>query len=375
MENAGIIGQNVARLRLDRELSQDEVAARAGISRPALGKIERGEVTPRPETLNALADALRSSVAELITAVRPLETVRFRSPKVRGREQILAEVSRWLEGYCWLEDTLREKRPFRFAELRGESRNPVDLAKRARAKLKIANEPIRDICGLLEENGVKVLLLTKKSDAFFGLSVAESDGGPAVAVNTWDRISVERWIFTAAHELGHLLLHRSEYRRQESEEPKQTEREADLFASHFLMPEEAFDSEWKDSCGHPLIRRVLKVKRIFRVSYKTVLYRLVETGRASQDIWAAFQAQHQRYFQKALSKTDEPSRLTASEFAWNWSRAGEPDGLSEMDFLEDRLCCLTRMAVDREIISLGRAAEILRLTRDEMRRFAADWAA
>jgi Zn-dependent peptidase ImmA (M78 family) len=327
------------------------------------------------ETLQALAGALGASVAELITSVRPLETVRFRSPKVKGREQILAEVSRWLDGYCWLEKELGNERTFTLAHIRGAARQPDQLAKQVREKLQIGNEPIRDICGLLENNGVKVLLLNKKSDAFFGLSVAEKDGGPAVVVNTWDRISVERWIFTAAHELGHLLLHQDEYKREESAEPKQAERQADAFASHFLMPEEAFRSEWDDSCGHALIRRVLKVKRIFRVSYKTVRYRLVETQRAGSEVWGFFQAQHQRHFGKTLSKTDEPEKLAASEFAWNWSRAGEPDALSEMDFLEDRLYRLTRIGLDRKIISLGRAAEILRLSRDDMRRLAADWAA
>jgi hypothetical protein len=34
----------------------------------------------------------------------------------------------------------------------------------------------------------------------------QSDGGPAVVVNVWGRLSVERWIFTAAHELGHLMI-------------------------------------------------------------------------------------------------------------------------------------------------------------------------
>lgn len=43
------------------------------------------------------------------------------------------------------------------------------------------------------------------SDAFFGLSAAKQDGGPAVAVNAWDRVSVEGWIFTAQVGLGSLL--------------------------------------------------------------------------------------------------------------------------------------------------------------------------
>ncbi|ADG07796.1 protein of unknown function DUF955 [Kyrpidia tusciae DSM 2912] len=65
---------------------------------------------------------------------------------------------------------------------------------------------------------------------------AQEDGGPAIVVNTWDRISVERRIFSAAHELGHLLLHLSVYRVEEESEVKAQENEANLFASHFLMP-------------------------------------------------------------------------------------------------------------------------------------------
>jgi Zn-dependent peptidase ImmA (M78 family)/DNA-binding XRE family transcriptional regulator len=376
MENGSTIGHNLARMRLHHGVSQDELASHAGISRLALGKIERDEVLPRAATLDALAKALGTSTTELVTAVRPLHTVRFRAPKVRGRQQILAEVSRWLEDYCWLEGALKAAKRFPLDKLRAERAKPEALARRAREAMGLdAKESIRDICGLLEDHGVKVLLLDKKSDAFFGLSVSEQDGGPAVVVNTWERISVERWIFTAAHELAHLLLHQGEYSRDEAEEPKEAEREADAFASQFLMPESAFASEWAGTNGHPLILRVLKVKRMFRVSYKTVLYRLVETKRESRDVWQTFQRQHLQRFGKTLSKADEPSALKAGEFAWNWNRAGEPDGLSESDFLEDRLHRLVRRALERKVISLGRAAEILRIPREEMRQLAADWAA
>src|SRR5207245_1218913 len=120
--------------------------------------------------------------------------------------------------------------------------------------------------------GVKVCAMRIASDAFFGLSVAKSDGGPAIAVNVWDRISVERWIFTAAHELGHLLLHFSAYDVARTAEDKSEENEANQFASHFLMPDDVFRSEWDEARGHGLVDRVFKVKRIFHVSYRTVLY-------------------------------------------------------------------------------------------------------
>ena len=369
------IAANIARLRLDRELTQEGLARKAGVSRVALGKIERGDVVPRARTLGVLAKALEVPVGELVTPVRPLGSVRFRArTRVHAREQILAEVSKWLDAYSGLEADLDAYRPFKFELPPGCSRDPIAAAQTARHAVGLGSEePVRDICGLLEENGVKLLLLETKRDSFFGLSVGIGDGGPAVVVNTWDRISVERWIFTAAHELGHVLLHPSEYQREATELPMQAEREADEFASEFLMPEAAFAAEWETTRGHSLLVRVLKVKRIFRVSYKTVLYRLVASGRETSEVWRAFQRQHRDHFGKTLRKTDEPEALRTSEFAWNWNRSGEPAGLSRHDFVEDRLSRLVRQALEEERISQGRAAEILGLSREEMRQQTRGW--
>lgn len=370
------IAANVARLRLDRQLTQEALAAKAGLSRVALGKIERGSVVPRARTLADLAKALAVPIGELVAPVRPLENVRFRArTRIHARERVLAEVSKWLDAYTGLEADLNEYLPFRFQYPSSRCRDPVETARAARRVAGLGpEEPVHDICGLLEENGVKLLLPETKRDSFFGLSVGAGDGGPAVVVNTWDRISVERWIFTAAHELGHLLLHPSEYRRDATELPMQTEREADAFASEFLMPETAFAAKWDETRGHSLLVRVIKVKRIFRVGYKTVLYRLVESGRDTHNVWRAFQGQHRGYFGKTLRKTDAPESLRKSEFAWNWSRSGEPAGLSRHDFVGDRLSRLVRKALESEHISLGRAAEILCLARDEMRGQAREWA-
>ena len=376
MANRACIAANVARLRLDRRLTQEQLAAKAGISRLALGKIERGAVVPRARTLTALAEALAVPVGELVVPVRSLESVRFRArAQVHAREQILAMVSKWLDAYAWLETALDDRQPFRFEAAATDGGSPSEMAHAARSAAGLqAAEPVRNIGGLLEENGVKVLLLETTRDSFFGLSVGKRDGGPAVVVNTWDRISVERWIFTAAHELGHLLLHPSDYRRDATEMRDEPEREADAFASEFLMPEAAFTDAWDAARGHSLLDGVLKVKRLFGVSYMTVLRRLVETRRETTDVWRAFQGQHRDSFGKTLRKIDEPEALNESEFSWNWRRSGEPAGLTRHDFVEDRLSRLVRRAVEGEHISLGRAAEILGFSREEMRKQARAWA-
>jgi len=376
METQSVIASNLARLRADKGLTQAELARRAHLSRVALGKIERGEVTPRSDTLSELASALRVPLRELVSHVEPASGVRFRAKKrVNNREQILVEVSAWLRSYNWLEHELGIHQPFALQDLVGSTdRAPEDLAREARSRLDLQpKEAIRDICGLLEDRGVKVLLLKKATDAFFGLSVAPDNGGPAVVVNTWDRISVERWMFTAAHELGHILLHREAYDRTRDEEVEREEREADRFASHFLMPDEGFDSEWEQTRGLPLLARVLKVKRIYRVSYKTVLHRLVESGREPKEVWRSFQVQHKRQFGKTLKKVDEPERLEAGEFRLDWSRSGEPEGLSESDFVQDRLYGLVRSALEKDLISLGRAAEVLRMAHSQLRELAVSW--
>ena len=369
------VGATVARLRLDRQLTQEGLAGKAGISRVALGKIERGAVIPRAATLAGLAKALAVPIGELVTPVRPLEGVRFRAhKKVHAREQILAQISKWLDAYAGLEMDMDDVLDFGFQIELPQRTAPAKAARRARSSAGLGpQEPVRDICGLLEENGVKVLLFETRRDSFFGLSVGPVGGGPAVVVNTWERISVERWIFTAAHELGHLLLHPSEYQRDRTEAPAKTEKEADEFASEFLMPDKAFVKEWDETHGHPLLFRVLKVKRIFRVSYKTVLYRLTQAHGYPSDIWRTFQRQHRAHFGKTLRKADEPAAHQRSEFAWNWRRSGEPEGLSPHDFVEDRLCGLVRTAVEKGRISLGRAAEIFGIPRDEMRAQAREW--
>ncbi len=375
MEPKRVLSENLARIRTDRKITKAALADQAGIARMTIGKIERGQVVPRSATLSALAKALKVPLRDLVTPVEPLRNARFRSRKrANSREQILAEVSGWLQSYSWLESELEDRQEFILSDLRDLNLPANELAAKAREKLCLKpKDAIRDICGLLEDNGIKMLLLKKNTDAFFGLSVASEKYGPAIVVNTWKRISVERWIFTAAHELGHLLLHRDAYDSSKDDEPENEEREADRFASNFLMPEAGFASEWDDSRGLSLIHRVFKIKRIFKVSYKTVLYRLVESGRESSDIWKTFQLQHKLHFGHTLKKVDEPDKLDQGEFRLDWNCAGEPESLSSSDFLQDRLHRLVRLVLEKNIITLSRAAVILGLSHYDMRDLAASW--
>lgn len=59
-------GERVKAYRIERHLSQEEVAFRAGISTIYFGRVERGERCPTIDTLLKLSSALCVSPAELL---------------------------------------------------------------------------------------------------------------------------------------------------------------------------------------------------------------------------------------------------------------------------------------------------------------------
>jgi Zn-dependent peptidase ImmA (M78 family) len=300
---------------------------------------------------------------------------------MRIREQILVDVGRWLDDFGDLEDALDDRVHCKLDDIRRQVKARKNRAGIAAAQARKAfgldtEEPVRDICGLLESGGIKVGVQNVASHDFFGLSVAEEEGGPAVIVNTWHRIPVERWIFTAAHELGHLILHLSDYDISLIAEEKQHEEEANLFAGAFLMPDVSFRKEWDETYGLALVDRILKVKRIFRVSYRTVLYRLAPSYPGPGNIWMRFQQDYRQRHGRALLREDEPDALARDAFRASFPEdrsAGEPDKLSPKDFVQDRLSKLVRRAVEKKMISLDRGAEIMGLSLEDMRDLTVSW--
>lgn len=377
-----VISNNLRRLRKDKRLSQDKIAEIAGISRITYRNIEVGSSTPKVSTLQNLASALDVKLIDLLTPAKVLKHVRYRTLKrMNSRESVLIEVGKWLDDYNYLEEILDQKEPYKFSGFQDSF--PDDLTGVVRAKYASQearkclglNESgsIRDIAGLIEDNGIKLYPLKLVSDGLFGLSVSEFEGGPAIIVNVWERISVERWIFSAAHELGHLWLHLDSYDVNQSGEDRSQENEANVFASYFLMPEESFVSEWQETAGLDLVERVFKIKSIFNVSYRTVLYRISES--VGNDIWRRFNAAYAKKFGYSLKGSDEPMALDPSSFHCDPEvlRANEPEAISHRHFVEDRLSRLVRLAVEEEKISLSRGAEILGYNLVKMREIASSW--
>lgn len=109
-----------------------------------------------------------------------------------------------------------------------EFHSPTGVAIALRSAWKMPKGPIRNLTQLIESSGVVVV------ECDFGLapmdatSIKFGDVPPIIFINR--NVPGDRWRFTLAHELGHLIMH---------DIPRPTmEDEADEFASEFLVPSE-----------------------------------------------------------------------------------------------------------------------------------------
>jgi transcriptional regulator with XRE-family HTH domain len=58
MNGRKLVGQNIRRIRVAQDISQEQLAFDAGVDRSYLGGIERGDENPSVETLEKLARVL-----------------------------------------------------------------------------------------------------------------------------------------------------------------------------------------------------------------------------------------------------------------------------------------------------------------------------
>ena len=173
-------------------------------------------------------------------------------------------------------------------------------------------------------------------------------------------------------------MHLHAYDLHRTDEDELQEREADAFASHFLMPDELFQRELNKAGGLPLVQVVFKLKRIFRTSWQSVLYRIAEKSSDRKALWTRFHREHCARTSRALDRT-RPQAWEAASFVRSAARpraraADEPEALVRSDFVEAGLFRLVRKALEAEDISVGRGAEILRIDLDAMREITRSWA-
>jgi Zn-dependent peptidase ImmA (M78 family)/ribosome-binding protein aMBF1 (putative translation factor) len=372
------IGDNVRRHMKIRGLTIPQLSTMMGMGTAALSNLLNGKAEPKSSTLIKLADALSVPFDELLVDAPKLTSIRFRTAKtLSGREkaerdQLRHDTAIWLSDYCFLEKELKKEPPYLLEPIL--ETNPSSAALAARYAFGLdSTDPIYNISELMEKAGIKLRIRPYGFKKTFGLSIGNEDGGPGIVINSEKGIPIERQIFTVAHELGHLVLHKSSYMIPEEIENKLEEDQANLFAGTFLVPDSALEKEWEGSKGLAFVDRVLKVKKFFKVSYLTILTRIYQMGKASslRDLIIRFSQDYNSKYHHDLKGHYEPEALTSAEI--EPVAEEDPQELDVSDLIEERFARLVREAYEMKIISMSRAGEMLNLSIEEMRILIRAW--
>lgn len=370
------LSKNVRRFMKIKKLSIPQLAKECGLGTATLSNILNEKSSPNSSTLIKISTALGVSFSDLLAEIPTLKTLRFRTNnkltarEIAERDQLQIDSAIWLKNYVNLEELTQNQIEYKFEQIIAV--NSTEAAKEVRRMYNIQDEePIYDILSLVEDAGIKLYLHDFNFQKTFGLSVNKEDGGPAIIVNNNESISVERKIFTIAHELGHLILHRNSFDGEVSEENEIEEKQANDFAAELLMPEKAFEKQWGLHSGISWVEAVLQIKQYFRVSYKTVLSRLnslIGDRFTPGFLYAEFSRLYRLKYHHDLKNHYEPNSI--SELA---PAKDEPKKISCFNFTEERFERLVRLAYEQEKITTSRAAEMLSLSAESMRERIAEW--
>ncbi len=262
---------NGLRLKQVRELlglTQEELALKLSIHQSTIAYIEGGYLQPSQELLVSICECIGFPQAffEQVEMIEfPYGSLLYRSrTSVDASEKTRA--NRYGQFMFEVAEKLSRKLKYQHFNLPKGRIDPVTAARITRSSLGYTpDRPIDDLIYDLEKNGIFIFKspeLFPKIDAF---SVwAGYDNKKPIIVLTGDS-PTDRVRFSVAHELGHLVLHSTLFG-----DLQEFEREADIFASELLMPEETMLRLIVEPFT---LVKALKIKKDWKVSIQAIVRR------------------------------------------------------------------------------------------------------
>lgn len=341
-------------------MTKRRLADELGVTPAAVSQYEMGTNRPRPDLLPRLAEILDVPLAFFLSG-RPharldASAAHFRSLRSTRAYQRAKAVA--FTEQAWELTYALEKRVqlpvvdvpgFAGGEVHPDTDLPGDPASAARA-LRVAwdlgSGPITHLVRRLEGHGIVVIAPQRDEDLRSVDAFSTSRLPRPVIVLTPNRTDdVYRHRFSAAHELGHLVLH-----GDATPGDVVQEREADAFAAEFLTPRESILPELPSRAD---LRKLSVLRSTWGVSVHSLLYRCRELGLLSDSAAGrAYQRLHELHGQPGFAPDpltgypgEQPALLAqaftlacdhgltitglAGELAWSVARVRQMLGVEE----------------------------------------------
>ena len=266
-----------------RARTQKELADAIGIKQPQIAMIEGGVPgSASAETMKAISDELAFPMEFFL---QPEHRLGFGSSSVYYRKMSsitaadrkaissLTNLSRI--GLRRLLDAVDVDADLGLprVDLENVEGSPARAASILRAAWSLPDGPVNNLSSLIERAGVVIIEIDFGIRGISGTSQRLTNMPPVIFVNS--SLPPDRYRFTLAHELAHLVLH---------DAPRETmEDEADEFAGELLMQKNEFRVSVAQFGTRPTLRNLIALKPYWKVAISAMIYRLGELGLISSD--------------------------------------------------------------------------------------------
>jgi len=292
-----------------RELTQAELAAKSGVTQAFISKLEHGlNNQPGEDALQRLSAALRFPEEFFFQSERAVGFPHFHFRKraklgakplarinavINIRRQHIAKLLRSYE--------LEVAKPIPQLDLDNVGMTPEKVAETLRAYWMVPRGPIADLVGLIESGGGIVTLASFGTSHLDGISF-RSEGMPPLFFMNKD-VPGERFRFSLAHELGHMVMH------SVPDDDEKMESEAHRFAASFLMPAQ----EIKPYLASVKLSGLGRVKAYWKVSIKALIRRAFDVKIVTPSQYKSLSIQYNSAFRQGEPgeiEVERPFRLS-----------------------------------------------------------------
>lgn len=266
-----------------RALTQKELADAAGTKQPQIAMIEGGVLgAASADTMKAISAALDFPMEFFLLAEPRLgfgsSSVYYRkmaSITAADRKAISSVTNISRIGLKRLLDAVEVDADLKLPriDLDDVDGSPGKAASIVRAAWGLPDGPVSNLTALVERAGIVIIEVDFGIRGISGTGMRLANMPPLIFINS--SLPADRYRFTLAHELAHLVIH---------DAPRETmEDEADDFASELLMQKHEFKVSTAQFGNRPTLRNLVALKPYWKVAISAMIMRLEELGAISAE--------------------------------------------------------------------------------------------
>jgi Zn-dependent peptidase ImmA (M78 family)/DNA-binding XRE family transcriptional regulator len=283
--------------------TQADLARLSNITQALISKIEAGLIQPSSEVVENVATALKFPRSFFYQTERQIGFPAFHHRKrtklgakplahigaiINIRRQHIAKLIRSFE--------MEVSKPIPQIDLDESGLSPERIADRMRQYWLLPRGPVENVVDLIEQSGGIVILSRFRTDLLDGISF-RSEGLPPLFFMNKD-VPGDRFRFSLAHELGHIIMHTI------PADDQTMEMQANRFAAAFLTPA----ADIRPYLNSITLSTLARVKAYWRVSIKSLIKRAHDLKLITDHQYKVFNIQYNKSF-----KEGEPVDISQEE--------------------------------------------------------------